>query len=131
MKQDISPISYVLLLFVVLFVISLFATGCAQPHDGVDGTPGERGLPGLSGNVGAVGPAGADGKIATVVNLCPGAPVYGSVYVETALCINNELYAVYSQNGGFLTLLTPGAYSSNAIGSACNLTVLPSCQVTN
>lgn len=129
MKQDIRPVSYVLLLFIILFVIALFATGCAQPHNGVDGAQGLQGATGPQGSVGATGPAGADGKIATVINLCPGTPVYGSVYVETALCINNQLYAVYSVNGGFLTLLTPGAYSSNAIGSACNLTILPNCQV--
>lgn len=96
---------------------------------GIDGQQGSAGNTGTPGSTGAQGPAGADGKIATVVQLCPGTPVYGSVYVETAICINNQLYGVYSANGGFLTLLTPGAYSSNAIGSACSLTVLPNCEI--
>jgi len=66
----------------------------------------------------------------TVVQLCPGVPSYPGVFVEVAFCINNELYAVYS-SPVFLTLLTPGAYSSTAIGSACNLTVEPGCVVVN
>ena len=79
---------------------------------------------------GVAGPAGADGRIATVVPLCPGVSNYGT-FVEVGMCINGQLYAVYSANGGFMTLLAPGNYASNAIGSACNLTVHSNCIVSH
>jgi hypothetical protein len=66
----------------------------------------------------------------TAINLCPGNTTYPDVFVEIALCINSQLYAVYSIPGSFLTLIPPGRYSSNAIGSACDLTVSPNCVVT-
>lgn len=97
--------------------------------DGIPGAKGDVGQPGVDGHAGATGPAGADSTIATIVQLCPGAPSYPGVFVEVALCINNELYGVYSANGGFLTKLPPGYYNSNGIGSACNLTVYADCIV--
>ena len=112
-----------ILLLVIVHSLAFALIACAPPK------PGEQGLPGATGSTGAQGPAGADGKEATVVQLCPGATVYPTVFVEVALCINNRLYAVYSANGGFLSEIVPGDYSSNAIGSACNLTVLPNCAV--
>ena len=112
--------------YLLLVILALGVIGCAQPKNGSTGLAGPKGDTGSKGDP---GPVGQDGKIATVVNLCVGVPHYGTVYVETALCINNQLYAVYSVPGAFLTLLTPGAYSSNGIGSACNLTVLPNCVV--
>lgn len=131
---------YTILVFIILAVCSALTvlTGCGQSdtgapgRDGVNGAPGQDGAPGRDGAVGPQGPAGAagaDGQPARVVELCPGATVYPTVFVEVALCINNRLYGVYSSLGGFLTELPPGNYSSNAIGSACNLTVLPNCQV--
>lgn len=109
-------------IYLYLFCIGLaFAmAGCAKPKDGEQGVQGEKGNP---------GPVGTDGRIATVVQLCTGTTTYSNVFVEVALCINNELYGVYSANGGFLTKLPPGNYSSNAIGSACNLQVLANCVV--
>lgn len=108
----------------IAFIIALLSS-CA-----VQGEKGDK------GSVGAVGPAGPQGvpgvsNITSIVPLCPNTPAYGQVYTEVALCINNQLYAVYSANGGFLTLLTPGTYSSNAIGSRCNLIVAPNCVVRN
>lgn len=100
-------------------------------EQGEPGTPGQDGTPGERGDVGERGPAGADGIIASVVPLCPGVTSYPNTFVEVALCINNELYGVYSANGGFLTHLPPGTYSSNAIGSACSLTVALDCVVTH
>jgi len=117
------------LALLILAIINLLTMGCAQPQNGSTGIAGPTGAQGPTGLQGAEGPRGQDGQIATVVQLCPGVPHYGTVYVETALCINNQLYGVYSANGGFLTFLPPGAYTSNGIGSACNLTVLPNCQV--
>lgn len=67
----------------------------------------------------------------TPIQLCTGAvPSYPSTFPEYAFCINNNLYAVYSANDGFLTILPPGSYHSNAIGSSCTFTVLANCQVT-
>lgn len=63
------------------------------------------------------------------VKLCPGTPSYPSVFVEYALCIESQLYGVYSANDGFLALLPPGNYASNAIGSSCNFTVALNCVV--
>lgn len=108
----------------------------ANGVDGQNGSNGTNGQDGATGSQGPQGPAGASGANGidttpiTVVNLCPGTSNYG-VFVEIALCLNNNLYAVYSANGGFLTYLAPGGYSSNAIGSACSLTVQPNCVVTH
>lgn len=97
--------------------------------DGKDGQDGMSGRDGIDGQTGAQGPAGVDGQTATVVQLCPGTTSYPGIFIEVALCINNELYGVYSANGGFLTKLTQGNYYSNGIGSACNFTVLSNCQI--
>jgi hypothetical protein len=45
------------------------------------------------------------------------------------LCINNSIYAVFSVNGGYLAEIVPGIYSSNAVGSACDFTVVANCQL--
>lgn len=115
-----------LLVILILLFIALLLNGCA-----VQGEKGDTGVQGPKGDTGAQGPQGIPGQsnITSIVPLCPGTPTYGAVYTEIALCINNQLYAVYSANGGFLTLLTPGAYSSNGIGSRCNLNVLPNCVI--
>lgn len=77
------------------------------------------------------GVAGAPGAAVTPVQLCPGTTTYPSTFTEVAFCISNQLYAVYSANDGFLTLIPPGNYTSNGINSRCNLTVLSNCVVTN
>ena len=64
-----------------------------------------------------------DGTLVTPVKLCTGTTSYPNVFVEYAFCIENKLYGVYSVNGGFMSYLPDGTYSSNAIGSACTLTV--------
>jgi len=88
-------------------------------------------LCGCADHLNLQGPKGDPGKDADpikVVQLCPGSSNYG-VFIEVAICQNNQLWGVYSANGGFLTMLPPGRYSSNGIGSACNFTVLDNCQV--
>ena len=99
--------------------------------DGTQGTPGQAGQNGATGPTGANGANGADAIPVTSVKLCPGESTYPSAFVEYALCLEGRLFAVYSANGGFLALLPPGNYSSNAIGSSCSLTVGPNCQVTH
>jgi hypothetical protein len=98
----------------------LTACGGADGRNGKDGTNGAAGINGTNG---------ADATPVTIVQLCPGTPSYGSVYVENAICLNGQLQAVYSANGGFLTRLTDGDYTSNGIGSACNFHV-NGCTVT-
>lgn len=102
---------------ICLFAFLASAVGC------------DSGARGPQGATGARGPAGVDGSSITVVPLCPGVTSYPSTYVELALCIDSRLYAIYSSHGGLLVELVPGAYSSNAINSACNLTVAANCQV--
>lgn len=102
--------------------------------DGAPGVAGEVGQQGAAGTPGLNGSDGQNGQDATpvtVVQLCPGVTTYASVFVEVALCLNGSLYGVYSANGGFLTYLPPGAYNSNAIGSACSLVVGDNCEVSN
>lgn len=82
-----------------------------------------------NGLVGATGAAGLNGTIITPVKFCSQSPSYPTTFPEYGLCINNNLYAVYSANDGFLTLIPPGVYSSNAIGSACSFTVLANCKI--
>lgn len=82
------------------------------------------------GDPGVQGPKGADGTTITLVQLCPGVSNYGT-FIEVAMCIDDNLYGVYSANNGFLTYLPPGNYTSNAIGSACNLTIQPHCVVSH
>ncbi len=97
---------------------------------GPGGYQGAQGLPGLAGQS-VTGPAGSDGTIVTPVQFCPGTPSYPSTFIESGLCINGKIYAVYSANDGFLTYLPTGSYSSNAINSRCNFTVLSNCGVRN
>lgn len=104
----------------------------------VDGTlqgvtcNGATGSTGDVGNTGPVGPAGQNGTPGTViapVKFCPESPSYGT-FPEYGVCISNQLYAVYSANGGFLALISPGRYSSDGINSACSFTVGTNCEIT-
>lgn len=114
----------------ILFI--LFLGACTyQGAPGVSGTAGVKGDPGQNGIDGQNGKDGADATPVTMVQLCPGVQSYLGVFVESAICLNGKLYGVYSANGGFLTELPPGTYSSNAIGSACNLTIGANCVVTH
>lgn len=92
---------------------------------------GNNGLTGPQGNQGATGATGASGQDSTpitFVQFCQGVtPQYPSTFPEIGLCINHNLYGVYSANNGFMVLLPPGSYSSNGINASCNFTVLPDC----
>ncbi len=118
-------------------ILVLLLVGCRGPEGirGVNGATGPTGLVGQTGTDGATGAqgqqglAGADGTAINMVKLCPDTPSYGT-FVEFGLCINGQLYGVYSANGGFLSLLPNGNYSSTGIGSSCNLTV-SGCTVTH
>jgi hypothetical protein len=91
---------------------------------------GINGSNGTNGNNGNNGTNGTDATV-TFIQLCPGiTPTYPSTFPEVGVCVNNVLYAVYSANGGFLTEVTPGTYSSNGINASCTFTVLSGCMVT-
>ncbi len=98
-------------------------------RDGLDGTAGADGAAGAPGSAGADGINGRDGSVVTFVKFCPHTASYPTTFPEVGLCIDGELFAVYSANGGFGVKLEPGAYSSNAIGSACSFTVQAGCVV--
>ena len=116
--------SKLLLISAALFLISLAACSPEKGDRGSDGVS-------VQGPQGAPGSNGSDATPVTIVQLCPGSTSYPGVFVEVAICLQNELWGVYSANGGFLTKLPPGNYNSNAIGSACNLTVQANCVVSH
>lgn len=111
-------------LIAIALLLVLILTGCAQ--QGNMGTPGVQGAPGDTGPIGA---PGKDANPVKIVQLCPGTTMYPSTYVEIAFCVDSKLYGTYSANGGFSTELPPGNYSSNAIGSSCNFTILSNCVI--
>lgn len=104
-----------LLLAIVLF------TGCGQQGD--VGSNGRIGAIGPAGPKGDVGAPGQDVTPVTVVSFCGGPSVYPSNFPEYGLVIGGQVFGVYSTNGGFLALLPPGVYSSNAVGSSCTFTI--------
>lgn len=112
-------------------VISVPASGVA-PNGGalVTCPDGTQSLV-LNGTNGTNGAPGTPGTLVTPVQFCPGTTHYPTTFPEVGFCINNELYAVYSANDGFLTKVAPGVWSSNAIGSSCTFTVSANCVVTN
>jgi hypothetical protein len=133
--------SYGYLLLVLTAILLVLLTGCGDgtvhiPQRGMPGPQGpagptgDRGPSGTQGPIGLTGPAGQDSTPISFVQLC-GSCVgsYPSVFPEIGLCINDELYGVYSANNGFLVKLPPGSYSSNGIGCTCTLTIQPHCQV--
>ena len=85
----------------------------------------------LNGTNGTNGSNGTPGTLVTPIQFCPGTPSYPSTFPEVGFCINNQIYAVYSANNGFLTVVEPGTWSSNAIGSSCTFTVSANCQVSH
>lgn len=127
----------------------------APGADGEDGNDGTNGLNGSSCSVtqlitgalvtcsdgtsayianGAQGPAGADAPptaAVTIVPLCTAITTYPTVFSEVGFCLNNKLYGVYSDHGGFMVEIVPGGYSSNGINSSCTLTVHANCLVTH
>lgn len=128
-----------------------------QGNPGVMGPTGPQGVAGATGPTGANGadgqpctvastPTGSeitcpDGSSVSVLNgidptpiavvqFCPGATSYPNTFLEYGLCLQDSIYGVYSANGGFLALIPAGQYTSNAINSRCNFTVLAHCQIS-
>lgn len=107
----------------------------ATISDGTNGAQGPQGIPGVQGLQGVIGPQGipgvpgAPGTVVTFVKFCSGASSYPNTFLEYGLCVSGNVYAVYSENGGFGVLLPPGEYSSDAINSECNFNLLANCVV--
>lgn len=85
----------------------------------------------LDGTNGLDGQDGTPGTVVTPIQFCPGAGSYPDTFPEVGFCLGGNLYAVYSANGGFLTEVLPGTWSSDGINASCTFTVAPSCVVTN
>ena len=102
-----------------------------QGASGSDGTNGTNGATGQPGATGPQGPAGSNGTVISVVQFCPASfvPTYPSTFPEVGFCINGNIYAVYSANDGFLTMITNGSYSSDGINASCNFAI-SGCTVT-
>lgn len=124
-----------------VIILALLLCACRGPRGGegqvgTTGTPGMVGPNGIPGGLGPqgvqgpTGPTGEDGTVITPVQFCNGVvPSYPSTFPESGLCINGQVYGVYSANDGFLALLPPGTYNSNAVGSACTFTILANCVI--
>jgi hypothetical protein len=98
-------------------MVILGLTGCGQKPK--DGAPG------------AVGPQGTEAVSPYVVQFCPGVTAqYPSVFPESGICLSGQIWAVYSTNDGYGTLIPPGVYESTAVGSSCTFTVGPNCEVS-
>ncbi len=115
-----------LIIFCIIFA-SLFIESCAKPGPSeVNGTTGQ---PGVS-IAGPQGIPGTPGTALTFVQFCPGfTQNYPSTFAESGFCVNGQMWAIYSANGGFLAELPPGTYSSNGINASCTFTLEANCVV--
>lgn len=97
--------------------------------DRLQGPAGKDGKNGVDGRDGSNGQNGSNGTVVTPIQLCnPNfVPTYPSVFPEFAICLGNQLYGVYSTNGGFLAVLPPGQYNSNGINASCTFRVSANC----
>lgn len=140
-----------------MFALSLMACSNEIYRDGRNGDPGPAGPKGDSCTVtpaldnsgaliscgngssvfvknGANGSNGSNGTNAVPVEFikfCPASvPSYGN-FPEYGIKVETKIYAVYSANNGFLTLLSPGTYVTASTGLNCNFTVTTTGTVTN
>lgn len=74
---------------------------------------------------------GTNGTSIKTVQFCLNSTNYPTTFAEVGICIDNNIYAVYSTNGGFLTYIPPGNYSSDGINSSCNFTVKTNCEIND
>ena len=123
--------------FMSVLLIVFVMSACGHPEQGPRGYPGptgstgSQGIPGVTGATGSTGVPGVDATPTTVVKLCSACqPSYPSTFAEYAVCLQGQLYGVYSANGGFLALLPPGEYTSDGINCSCTFTVGDNCEVS-
>lgn len=142
----------------LLTLIALSNSGCSDHIMFVSGPKGDVGAPGNTGPMGPPGTScfvvsalgganincsdgssapildglnGAPGTTISIVQFCAGATSYPTTFVEVGFCINNELWAVYSESNGFMVKVPPGIYQSHAHNSSCTFTVAPNCVIIN
>ena len=85
----------------------------------------------MPGPSGSTGPQGIPGTVVTSIQFCPNiTPNYPNTFPEVGFCINNQLYAVYSANDGFLVEVTPGEYKSDGINASCIFIVGENCSIS-
>lgn len=76
------------------------------------------------------GTDGVPGTIITPVQFCKNfRALYPSAFPESGLCINNRMFGVFSENGGYLAEMANGTYYSNGRHSTCVFTLKDNCQV--
>ena len=81
---------------------------------------------------GTNGSDGTAGTLVTAIQFCGSVTgSYPSTFPEIGFCINNNIYAVFSTNGGFLTEVLPGTWSSDGINASCTFTVSAGCVVND
>lgn len=97
----------------------------------LNGINGSNGHDGSNGQDGRDGHDGTPGTVVSSVQFCHGTPSYPSTFPEVGFRIGGQLFAVYSANGGFLTLIPPGTYVSNGIGNSCTFTVNSDGSISN
>lgn len=129
-KDDIKDILYLAVIVAFWIIIAFYLAACAGPrgHDGSSivgpvGPSGETGAVGPKGPSGSTGAQGPAGTGVAAVKFCSQTAYYPSVFPEYGLCLNQQLFAVYSTNGGYLAYIPNGSYYSNAVGSQCNFHV--------
>lgn len=87
-------------------------------------------LSACAGSKGDLGATGANGAAVTVVTFCPGTtPPPLSTFPVTGLCINNQVYGIYTSSTSFLGVLPVGSYNAASIDSACSFNILPDCVI--
>lgn len=96
-----------------------------------DGLNGATGAQGQQGDAGSNGTNGTNATPITTVQFCPNVTSYSSTFSEVGFCLGGQVYGVYSQNDGFMSLLPPGEYTSDGINSSCNFTIGANCKVTH
>lgn len=159
-SKDIDYVLYVSLTLLVIAVMASLSCKGDKGSPGVDGINGLPGTPaaplsvsittldpggpicvtggsiisvGNSDTIICNGEAGAPGVDATpisFVQFCGGTTGYPDTFAEVGICVNGIMYGVYSRNGGFLSQLPQGLYSSEGINSTCSFNIGPDCQVT-
>lgn len=109
-----------------LVFLTVMLIGCAKGPQGDNGTQGVTGPQGPEGV--ALAPSGSN---PLPIMLCIGVEAkYLKNFPRWALCINNNLYGFYAENGGFMSILPPGHYESAGLVAMCVFTVSSNCVVS-
>lgn len=88
---------------------------------------------GSNGLQGVQGVAGQNATPVSVVQFCSGyTTTYPGSFPEQAICVDNELLAVYwDGSNAWLAEIVPGYYASTSTSAPCNFTVEANCVISN